>query len=565
MVVATAVISFQAVWAEYFNRTWSCDTLSTMTGQTKVHDASSALATGQLLSEQMAGKTSEKGYSGEKTILVLIAGLFTIACLAAIWLVRFLPMQDYPQHLLQAHIVSMAGQTDLDFRSHFDARLHLSPYVTFYAVTSLLAQIAPIEVAGKLAVSIYVLAVAGLVLTLILRPGNGKTSWGVLLFFPFMFNQAYFLGMMNSLYSLPLLVLAVLDQEAIHKRSAGWWPWCRQIVWLAGLFFTHPFTYLAYVGLAIAGAAVSAHRPIEWARGLAAPVFATCFFGVWMLNAQGGPAAGLGPFKWLDWSENLAFYGYMFTGMRWSEGIDKAWALVWLLMGIVVGRGLWVTRGQWSTRLNLYLLYFALATLVVFVLPFRVNVSGENWHHVNLRVAPLAYFLLATLVSQIRFTGLSRVALVLLVAVAMGQSFLKQQRIASEIGQIAPIIDQMVPNAAVLPLVFDNETPQLDRVFFDVHLHGHCYYHLLAGGGVNPYFFSHPLMPVRYRPGALRPAPPVYRPERFNWPEHAADYRYLLIRQPAATSDAYAGFLSHLAARTRQVKTSGRWLLLETR
>ena len=542
-----------------------------MGGQIDAHHGPSALAEDALGVEGTEGRSSLGPAASQSVALLLAAGLFTAAALAAIWSVRFLPMQDYPQHLLQAHIVGAVHADNLDFSSHFDARLRVAPYVTFYAVAAALARVLPIEVAGKLAVSLYVLAVAGMVFQLVLRGGGDALrgrgwggGWGLLLFFPFMFSQAYYLGMINYLYSLPLLVMALVDHERLGKGPVRWWIWCRQVLWLAALFLTHPFTYLVYVGLALGGACLSVRRPSECLRGLVAPVLAAGFFVVWMLTHD-GESMGPGSPKWLSWQENLAFYGYLFTGMRWFDGVDKLSVLVWSGVAVVVGRGLLAARGDGPDRLDRYLLYFALASLAVFVLPFRVKMGNENWHHVNLRLAPLAMFFLAMIVGRLRFTGGWAVALVALVALAMGQSLLKQRRISAEIEQIAPVVEEMAPNAVVLPLVFDHETPQLDAIFFDVHLHDHNYYHLRVGGGVNPYLFSHELMPVQYRPRAVRPAPPSYRPERFTWARHAADYRYLLIRKPAFVSEAYDAFLARLAERTRRVKSSGPWVLLEVR
>ena len=115
-------------------------------------------------------------------------------------------------------------------------------------------------------------------------------------------------------------------------------------------------------------------------------------------------------------------------------------------------------------------------------------------------------------------------------------------------------------HARVLPLVFDNESPELDGRWFDIHLHAAMYYHVAENGSFGPYFFSMASQPISYRAGAQPPAPGEYTPEMFSWERHAPAYDFLVVRNPPA------GFLTDaLEHGAELVATSGPWELFRIR
>src|SRR5581483_5201553 len=129
-----------------------------------------------------------------------VVGTFVAASLLPLWAARFPAMQDYPQHLFAARVISSLGDPALNFKQFYSTHLHVT-YSLFYAVTALLARAAPIEVAGKVALSLYAVLVTAAVVRL--RRENRAAGWGPLLFYPLALNQQYFLGNVNFLLSLP--------------------------------------------------------------------------------------------------------------------------------------------------------------------------------------------------------------------------------------------------------------------------------------------------------------------------------------------------------------------------
>lgn len=486
----------------------------------------------------------------DKRVWLVAVVIFTLVALYPIWSVRFLPLQDYPEHLLQTHMLSHQNDPAFDYREHFDFNLRLAPYVTFYAITLLLSAAMPIEVAGKVAVSLYILAVALLVIRLERRLKANFAPWGLLLFFPFAFNQQYFQGNINYFYSLPLLVFALLDHEDISKRPVSIWLSCRHLLWQLSLFLTHPFTVVIYILLAGVGAVLSWRKRIEFVRGLIPPIIAGVIFLLWFTVENAGGSAGR--IWWKPFGSTLAWYGYIFTGMRWFDGVDKFSVLLWIGIGALGVHSLFAGRKELGRFPVRYVVFFILTTIAVFVLPF----GKGPYSFISVRVAVVSYFFLAMLVGHMRFKGAWRSVFIVLVAAALIHSVIKQGRISAEIQEIAPIVAKIPPNSRILPLVFDNNTPELENSF-DMHLHDHDYYHLLVGGGLSPYIIKNPLFPVNYKTGMNLPAPGEYSPHLFEWESHASDYQYFLIRTAPDAS------ISYWPKKIKLIGCSGKWLLFK--
>jgi hypothetical protein len=486
----------------------------------------------------------------DKRIWLVVVVIFTFVALYPIWSVRFLPLQDYPEHLLQAHMFSHRNDPALDYNENFDFNLRLAPYVTFYAVLIPLSAILPIEVAGKVAVSLYIFVIALLVIRLKQRFKTDFAPWGLLLFFPFAFNQQYFQGNTNYLYSLPLLVFALLDHEDISRTPLSTWPCCRHFLWQLALFFTHPLTFLIYVSLAGFRAVLSWRNRVELVRSIIPPMIAAVLFLLWFMVENAGGSAGR--IWWKPFSSTLAWYGYIFTGMRWFDGVDKLSIVLWMGIGALGVHAFFADRqevGKFSIRC---LAFFILTTIAVFVLPF----GKGSYSFISVRVASVSYFLLAILVGRLKFKGAWRGVFILFVAAVLIQSVIKQGRVSAEIQEIAPIVERIPPNSRILPLVFDNNSPELENSF-DMHLHDHDYYHILVGGGLSPYIIKNPLFPVYYKAELNLPAPGEYTPGLFKWEEHSAKYEYFMVRAALDT------IINYPAEKMKLVHHFGRWRLFK--
>ena len=506
---------------------------------------------GQLATIAQMNQTAPKAF----TLWWVAVVAFTLICLWPIWSTRFPPLQDYPQHLLQAQLLASTWGEPSEYVRNFEIRLEPTN-ATFYVVTALLSKLVSIEISGKLAISLYVALVAYLVVKLRGCASGDGPPWGALLLFPLMFNQQYFLGNMNYCYALPLVVLALLDYEELAAQPLTAWRCARQALWQLALFVTHVFAFLAFFLLAVVMSISYRRHAVHIRRTAVAVAVGVVLLCIGIVTV--GPTTIVPPatdnplpaWNWKPVTESLGFGLYMFTGMRWHDGVDAAAVLSWILLAACVataafGRSAGTAPGPCSRR---FLALFCVAAAAALVLPF----SASEYTFINFRMASLAYFLLAVVVAGVRFQGGQIAMFVGLIAVVLAQSVTKQIRISHEIAEIVPIIEKMPPNATILPLIFERTSPELDPVYFDPHLKVHNYYHVLVHGGLSPYFST---SPMRLKNSVRPPAPNEYVPNLFNWGKHGMAYDYFLARGMPAD------FAVYLAERAELRAESGPWQL----
>lgn len=488
--------------------------------------------------------------------------LFTAISLWPIWSERFPPMQDYPEHLARARMLSTPTDSPFDFHKNFE--IHLRPlYASFFLVTIFFSKFVGLECAGKLAVSLYIVLVMALVLVQARRSRLEVPPWGLFLFFPLAFNQQYYLGFVNFCYSVPLLLLVLLDQQDLASVPLNPWRIGKQLLLQVAIFITHPFTFLTYLVLATMAAAFRWQSRTQVKRMAFSPLIGLVLLFVWFVVAKRiGLLSGVSNQSILGWkplSETIAFYGCMFTGMRWHDGVDTNTTLVWMI-ALACLIFAWLTDDSQSRRFPRDVVaFFALTTIAMLALPFFVNDSESMVHYAffNFRISSISYFMLAWLVGNVRFRGACAALFVGCLFGVLLASASKQVRISREIQEIAPIVEKIPPNAKILPLVFNRNTPELDPVYFEVHLHVPEYYNVLVGGGITPYFSGDPLQPGTLKPGAAPPAPYEEMPYLFSWKQHGAGYQYFLLR------DAPLQVILNLSATTELKARSGKWLLFE--
>src|SRR5687767_7484872 len=87
----------------------------------------------------------------------LLAGAVTAV---PFWVGRFMPLLDLPQHLAVVAVLRHHGDPAWGFARFFDVEWgELTPYWTYYLALWALSWIAPLEVASRLYLTAYALAV----------------------------------------------------------------------------------------------------------------------------------------------------------------------------------------------------------------------------------------------------------------------------------------------------------------------------------------------------------------------------------------------------------------------
>ena len=180
--------------------------------------------------------------------ILLIAG----ALLAPIWTVRFPPIVDYPNHLASAFVLAHLHDPSFHFSTFYAADWNANPYLAMDVILLCLQRFMPVEIAGRMLLSLCVLAVPAAAWFFVRRANPRQQSlalWSLAI----TQNLYFFLwGMLNLQLSLALclLVLGVWLKYLERPRAALW---CLLLVMNTALYFTH------LMGFGIAGWVMTAY------------------------------------------------------------------------------------------------------------------------------------------------------------------------------------------------------------------------------------------------------------------------------------------------------------------
>ncbi len=172
--------------------------------------------------------------------------------LAPIWTVRFPLLVDYPNHLASAFVLAHLRDAAFHFCEYYRANWNTYPYLMMDVILSGLQRVVPIELAGRLFISLCVLSVPVGAWVFVRKANPGEQSlafWSLLVT-----NNLYFFrfGFLNLQLSMAvcflLLGLWLWYLERPHIAS-----WFLLLAVATGLYFTH------LVGFAVAAVAMTAY------------------------------------------------------------------------------------------------------------------------------------------------------------------------------------------------------------------------------------------------------------------------------------------------------------------
>lgn len=139
---------------------------------------------------------------------LLIVGALLIVGLLPLWIGRYPPLNDYPQHLLGAQIVVHYNDPNMGYAAGYEIRPGW--YLRSNALGTLLmiglGQVLPVPLAGQLTLSLYVLLFVG-GLWLWLRQ-TGAPAALIMLALPLTYNVTFTSGFLNFVYGTALALYA---------------------------------------------------------------------------------------------------------------------------------------------------------------------------------------------------------------------------------------------------------------------------------------------------------------------------------------------------------------------
>lgn len=497
----------------------------------------------------------------------VVFGVLMAAALLLVWIPKFLPLTDYPEHLLVIQVLSHYQDTQYQYARDYTVQLGNVPYVSIYLIGMWLNQFLPIFTVGKILLSLYIILTPLSILAYV-RSLRNVSPWSSLLSFVFLFNLFYYLGSLNFLISIPLsffvlaLVLTLLNPQVPSANIPNpptsffeqYWRVAALVLVSTALFYTHIVSYAAVI-LAAAGLCLAAYlrrRPVTLTAVALVPSVLLAGFSVY--RALGASASGLGA-SWLPFSSRL--FDLLQPFLIYRDDYFHRTVLDRLSLPLVFLAALWLVTGMWSflkirnrDRLDawLILLFLLLAALV-----FPSQIPSASFAH---RLSILVLLsVCGILPRQFGEHLLTKVTLLALTVFVFTLTAWRTSEFNREMKPFLNAVARMQPDARVLPLIQNLHSSHLQTYCF---LHITNYYHLEKQGG-NPYllFRNMPQIPVHYRFLLQLPSVGSFEPDLFDWNTHHDHYRYFLAR------DASARVMGQLRSHSRLIYESQGWALFE--
>ena len=500
--------------------------------------------------------------------LRIVVALLASAMMAApLWVGRFLPLLDLPQHLAITTVLLRHDDPAWLLAGYFEPqRGELTPYWAHYLALEGLGHLMPVDAAARVFLTLYVFALPWAAMALARALGRPPALG--LLAIPLSLNANVYYGFIAFCWSVVVLLwaLALLARQLDAPRAAR----AAGLGVLAGaLFFTHVQSF-AFLLLAAAVLACVGEAPV-WRRTVRAWPLAPAtlaLFLPWLYLSTTTRAGTERYFPSLDHPgakyeaplERLAGFPAAVAG-SYQDGTDD-----WLLAAWAVA----FAAAAWSARPDTHVAargpdahaaggephgtparsavaLTAAAVACYFALP--VSIQGQ-WN-IAQRFAWIAVLLLPFVVRAAP-RWLPGATLALAAATAANAAW-HHARFDREAAPFDRALATLPPGARVLGLIHDPRGQVLERW---PYLHFEQYAVVHGGGMAAHSFTANAPLPVRLRPRARVPEPRVWHPREFRYDEHGRFFDYFLVRDPTGGPDARGQFADGSAD---EVFRGGAW------
>jgi hypothetical protein len=472
--------------------------------------------------------------------VVWIGGAFGVAATAYATLAdRYVPYIDWANHLGLISVLAHGGNTGA--LELFERSFAPSPYLAFYALSALFAQVFSVDVAARI-----VLAIAGGCLALgasALAAATGRSARLGLIGPLAMFGTSSYWGFGSFLIATPVLLFSLASAErALHAARLRSRESVIFAIWLALLYLSHGLLFVAGVlaiGVRASFFAIARARQLGWRDAARAPlilVAASLPSIVLMLPAflalmttpsiEKGSESLTNLFEFRPLDQRIARLPNDLLDQGSGHHRTVMWCAlallaVWLLFSIV--------RALRDRNRGLEI-HAALFAALYFFGPMTINWPSSIWM-LYPRFGVIAA-LLILLLPRCDLRGTLGAVLALPALVLVGANAELNARHVRTFSSWSSRYDQVraliPPRSRVLALtaVKPNE-PQLVH-----HSIGSLFmYHMVDGASYVSYLFDKNELPVHLRRDRPIPRAPHWaNPWAFDPHTHGADYDYLVLR-----------------------------------
>ncbi len=480
---------------------------------------------------------------------------------APLWVGRYLPLVDLPQHL---HLISVLHRLDDPttlFPRLFEARGELTPYLGYYYVVSLLNWLLPLGMANKVFLSAYVVGMP-LGLAFLLRSLK-RPVWPSLLALPFAYGDSFAWGFINYCSALPFTFLCAgffVRTIADRERRRHWAVGLALSLVAVLLFHVQAFAFLgiALPFLLLTTRAPEDGQPAREGDGLLDRVLrpripallgvvpGVALFAAWFGGRLGKPAeiAPGQPWKawgpmfseqnlaWKSFEQNLKEFPQVLANML-RDGSDRyalyavtALALVGAVFSLAFRKDLGSEQREGPVERWRMLGLGLIALAMFFLLPFDIR---GYVYYLNTRFAHLAAPLLLASVPLVaprfhRPLVLGGVVAALVLGVSLARGFRAFNDEAELLDRVATRAKQ---GPMVMGLVYNPGSASLTHPVF---IHSAAFLAQARGGAANFSFALTPHSPLKYRDVPPPTFPSEWRPNDFSWEKHGWAYDHFLVR-----------------------------------
>ena len=503
-----------------------------------------------------------RGAVARDPVYVGIFAALWICALVPLWLPRFLPLLDLPDHLDAIAIWHRYRDPSWGFSKYYNLNLIPLPYWGYFLPVHLLSYLMPVEVANKVYLSAYALALP--ISIAVLAQQMGRSRWLALFCFPLVFNMNFSYGFITFCAGLVILTFAlvVLDRflEAPTRRRA-----LALALLTLVLYTTHvlPWMFFGVASMVLACCHGWHPRRIAVTFALELPSLMLALYG-FRASAHNNTAVQAGPVAYEAKGEEL-LGGLQQIPLRILAGgpTNSAYWLIilltltWLALLLSARTDAHDTeahRHGFPYRLELVTLLAAAAYLF---LPMHLFKPVDLWMIGGRFITVVALF--GAILPHGGVVGRRRLLLIPVILISAYYPLslaVKWREFDRRAASFRRLMRHVERGASTLTLVMgDGTDPSIDPQAVP-YLQFHAYAQYLAGG-YDPWALNTGF-PYTQKPGAGLPAPRWKHPETFTFDAHGVHYDYILTKGEWAD---HAIFGPDDSARAPLVASDADWRL----
>ena len=177
-----------------------------------------------------------------------------------VWIVRYPPLVDFPNHLARYYILAHLQDPNLHLSQFYASRWQASPYIAVDLLAVLLQKVLPIDIVGRLILSISLLGLP-LACYFFLRQINYESRYLAAWVLVISYGPIFLGGGVNAALSAALcfgLVAVCLK----YLAKPGWKPWLGSLILAILLYFTHLFGF-AMAAMILSTYCVLTRQPVR--------------------------------------------------------------------------------------------------------------------------------------------------------------------------------------------------------------------------------------------------------------------------------------------------------------